>query len=1154
MGVKNILKSAVEEISDFLKWAYGKLQDEEAKKEILVTLGLPISGSSNSPANADSSFQSINGFTGKNHEDIDLEAFASVISDIASVATAIKDFSVMISSDDPEIAAEFFDLMFQLYLSEYSTLRMKTNQSPHAGYKIFYQVVKYGDFYAELATVDSKIFRLSSLIDLLDVIAGAFNESNKDWAKRIEGKMLSDAAWTTAYNNFSVEKKAELAEKQIKLATDCLLLLPNALPFGTFAAFARNNIIYGFDSPSGTVSPAADRVAARTWTIATTLNYTDNTDIETSSTIFLSAAIKPEWHGGLGLEWKLAGDLTLEKEFDNGLKISIESNALPTENANVEIKLEHGEDLDRWVIGSSTGTRLEIGIFTVTLTGGVADNDLDFNIGVKNCAFVLDKGKSDSFIASILPENGISGVFDLGIGYSVKKGVYISGGSGITVAIPCHAALSDSKKNNLVLNSFYLNGKWGDDEGGSLETSIGFTGSLLGISATVERMGLLHNFKFKDENKRLSDINYSLDFKPPNGIGLSFDVGCMKGGGFLYLDIEKGEYAGALEVKFGDRVSLKAVGVISTKVPGVDFSLLIIITTEFDPPFPMAMGFSLKGVGGLIGLNRSVRVELLREGVKTNAIRSILFPEDVIANISRIISDIKQIFPPTANRTVFGLMGEFEWGKANLVTIQVGLMVELPDWTLFILGVMAVKAPKEKTEIIRLQINFLGVIDFQREFISYDSSLYDSQVLSITLTGDAAFRLSWGDPFFFIYSSGGFHPAFTETPDDLKTMKRITLSLLSGENPRLTLQMYVAVTSNTFQHGAKVELYASRGSFNIYGFVSYDLLFKIEDANLSFVAEFAAGVSLRRNTSVLMSIHVSGELSGFKPCHIQGKASISFFFFSISVPFSATWGDPLGDIAAVLVDVLSLLRTETEDARNWLAELPANNNLHVTVRKIELPEGQQGKVVIHPFGVLKFTQQLVPLNIDINKFGNQLPKDVNRFEIKTTDPALSTDVAKEQFAAANFFQLKDDEKLARPSFEPMVSGFKITGSSQLQAPTAVSKDVDYELTYLGNRKTRPRFDRFRSLQVMFSATSKGGSVSKSPLSHTNTRVSVNAPEAVEVKRMQFAVAGVDDLKLYGETVVSESYTEALEQYNRIVRQNPGLKERVQIVSEFELNK
>ena len=73
---------------------------------------------------------------------------------------------------------------------------------------------------------------------------------------------------------------------------------------------------------------------------------------------------------------------------------------------------------------------------------------------------------------------------------------------------------------------------------------------------------------------------------------------------------------------------------------------------------------------------------MLREGIKTNSIKSVLFPKDVIANIARIVSDIKQIFPPNENYSVFGLMAELEWGKGSLITLEIGLLLHSMLFTL----------------------------------------------------------------------------------------------------------------------------------------------------------------------------------------------------------------------------------------------------------------------------------------------------------------------------------------------------------------------------------------------------------------------------------------------------------------------------------------
>ena len=56
------------------------------------------------------------------------------------------------------------------------------------------------------------------------------------------------------------------------------------------------------------------------------------------------------------------------------------------------------------------------------------------------------------------------------------------------------------------------------------------------------------------------------------------------------------------------------------------FSLVILIATEDFPPIQLGFGFSLTGIGGLLGVNRTAMADVLRAGIKTGTVGSILFP------------------------------------------------------------------------------------------------------------------------------------------------------------------------------------------------------------------------------------------------------------------------------------------------------------------------------------------------------------------------------------------------------------------------------------------------------------------------------------------------------------------------------------------------
>src|SRR6185436_6339701 len=107
------------------------------------------------------------------------------------------------------------------------------------------------------------------------------------------------------------------------------------------------------------------------------------------------------------------------------------------------------------------------------------------------------------------------------------------------------------------------------------------------------------------------------------------------------------------------------------------FSLLIIITAEFETGIQLGFGFKLIGVGGLLGLNRTMRLQPLMEGVRTGAVNGIMFPRDVVANAPRIISDLRTIFPPKEGTFLIGPMAKLGWG-AGIVTLSLGVIIEIP--------------------------------------------------------------------------------------------------------------------------------------------------------------------------------------------------------------------------------------------------------------------------------------------------------------------------------------------------------------------------------------------------------------------------------------------------------------------------------------------
>src|ERR1051326_1981529 len=510
-------------------------------------------------------------------------------------------------------------------------------------------------------------------------------------------------------------------------------------------------------------------------------------------------------------------------------------------------------------------------------------------------------------------------------------------------------------------------------------------------------------------------------------------------------------------------------------------------------------------------------------------------------------------------------MAKLGWGTPSIITVELGLLLDLPDPMFAIVGVLKALLPEEEAPILRLQGHFLGVADFTRGYVFFRADLFDARLLAYSITGSMAFLVSWGEAQTFALSVGGFHPDFRDLPtipalpDGFRSLARIGLSLLSDDNPRLKVESYFAVTSNTVQFGARVELYAEAGGFNVYGFLGYDVLFQFDP--FRFVAKLSGGIALRRRTSTIAGVTVSAQLSGPTPWDAQGEATLSLLFFDISVGFHVPGGEPPPSIPSATEDLLALLLREYADTRNWRAEFPPNNHLHVSLRKIEPPAGTE-MLVIHPAGVLTFSQRSLPLeDYLIQKFGTKKPKAENKFKLTNATSDGSSIPAdfqgvREQFAPANFSELSDSEKLSRKSFEKLPSGFQLTSTSNLATTLPVVRPVDYELSYL--RQKQLQFSGLFKLGLSaYRRLVKSSSPRQSVLAYQQNRISLNAPPTVALPKDAFAIASSDDLRSHvidaQGPVLFATEAEAYQRQQELIADNPALAGNIQVVSHYELN-
>jgi hypothetical protein len=479
------------------------------------------------------------------------------------------------------------------------------------------------------------------------------------------------------------------------------------------------------------------------------------------------------------------------------------------------------------------------------------------------------------------------------------------------------------------------------------------------------------------------------------------------------------------------------------------------------------------------------------------------------------------------------------------------LLIEIPSPVrLVIPGVLKALLPDQDTRLLILQVNFLGTVEFEKEELAFDASLYESRLLSYPLAGDMALRLNWGDDPNFVLTVGGFHPAY-KPPTGLGSLTRLSVNLLNGDNPRLRLETYFAITSNTVQFGARIELYAKKGKFNVYGFLSFDTLFQFSP--FYFIAEVQAGLALRVGSHTIMGIRLSLTLSGPTPWNARGRASIDILFFSISVSFNVTFGErrdtTLPDIA-----ILPLLIAALQDTNNWQAQLPPQFSILVTTR--DLPSITDA-VVVHPFGTLTISQKVVPLGMTIDRFGNAKPAGANRFEIKevsSSNGVLETSTVEDEFALGQFQDLSDAQRLTRKSFEKIKSGVQVQPLVRVQSSYAVHRKVEYEATIIDRNGFHfPLLKLIQESLAVFAALLNGNVAAKSALSFARVAPSPLNPPKISLIQEGFAVVSTVDLTLAHEQAIAPSQAEAVSRMTELIAANPALADAIQVVPTYEVN-
>ncbi len=850
-----------------------------------------------------------------------------------------------------------------------------------------------------------------------------------------------------------------------------------------------------------------------------------------------------------GLEAKL--DLKLEQGQalgDSGFSIGLKANSaasifLPVTLGQVQavgdfaLGISLARNRDALSIGSDA-----LGVKLVIDELGAG---LNLKNGSPNLAFFARRGKAtfkpnDGFLKLILGE-GIALDFAVEAEADQFGKLRLKNGTGLKASLPVPNLPTGPFELQLI--NLELNPVNGDFRHLTLELSASFGVELGPFQASVDRLGMLLNLDIATNPPALG-----FDFKPPNGIGLSLDAGIVKGGGYLNIDIPRGEYSGTLELQML-AVGVKAIAILSTKTEA-GFSLLLLIYGQF-PAIQLSFGFTLTGVGGLIGVQHTASPTALSQGIGNGSLDAVLFPANPVADAPKIINTLRTLFPIKRGGFVIGPMLELGWGTPSLVTVRLVLLVEANQFV--ILGQAIVQLPPAVSAdlaLLYLRLDFVGSVVFSPLRIAFDAKLVNSRVAFISITGQFAFRADFGDHPTFLISAGGFHPRFKEVPSDIPApFDRVGASFDIGIIG-LSYKGYFAVTSATVQAGSELRVWADIGIASIEGGFGFDAICYLQP-KFYFEVDLYAYLAVEVFGLDFASIRLEGHLAGPGRWRIAGLAKVETPWplpdFTLNVDES--WGTDR-ETPAITVNIADLLGKEISKTANWSAQLPKGGESYLSLADIK----PSAYLLAHPLGSLLFQQKLVPLELRLDKASGSKISGANKFfdaKLKLTQDAVALAakppiVQKDFFASAQFLEMSQDDKLAKPSFEAYPAGFELSDDGY-DLGAIVPSDLGYEEADLGApRKSRKQrsFSDTLFLESRHGALMQFGSAGLSSL-RDKALAQPALPTAIKVNPPPVVVADKSSLSLAAATQHSSVW-----QAEQVRRFTPALAPALNQVAEL----
>lgn len=528
---------------------------------------------------------------------------------------------------------------------------------------------------------------------------------------------------------------------------------------------------------------------------------------------------------------------------------------------------------------------------------------------------------------------------------------------------------------------------------------------------------------------------------PAVGISGGLDVGPGKLTGGLEVDPDRRGATGHLGFAAG-AITAGALGRVATGDQGVSF--VAILGARFTPGIQIGFGFEISGVGGVIGVNVAVDTDQLRRRLADGTALAVFFPNDPNA-LAQLLPAVRDTFRPRAGSVVAGPSAELTWLQVageSMLRLSLVLLLELPRGRLLILGRGVVEVPP----MVSLRLDALGEIDIPRGFYAADLAIVDGRIMGIfRASGTAALRVSTGSPSYTLFTLGGFYPGYRAEVPGLPAQQRLSFGPDLPLPISFRFEGYLAFTGGTFQAGARYEIGFDVGVLSAHGFLSFDALCQLDPFHLH--ADLAGGVDVEALGVDFAGVDFHGTLDAPGPVVVAGRVSVSCLGLKASWDDRFVLGDSDRPADPPTIDDLAAEVAKTVNPSN----VGGVDGHDPRVRLAAPTRDAAGRAVVHPMGAVRWSQDVVPLGIELQRAHGRRLAGPRRLTVANLGAGTTNGVTA-SFAPATFRDADRDTLLTLPAYEQLPSGVVVPLTLDSDAPAVVPKDVTYDELYRGDPK------------------------------------------------------------------------------------------------------